>query len=111
LNGFKKCDNFTFYGNKYTTIIAYITDYNLYDDLHMDDVFYIYHKLNTFIFENSDELKNNKSIDIRNYCQFYSYVSYGDFITDLKILENLRDYFKICKDNNLYLLSSYTKGV
>jgi hypothetical protein len=103
-------DGCSFRGKVYVVIIDTICNESLYYLLCPQTLGVMASKLNDFIetyiegkFENTLD-----DIDIRNYIEDYD-DSYEDerYIITKKELYSLRDFFKICKENNLYLHSDY----
>ena len=97
----------SFGGKSYDTVFNAITDETLYFPCCPKQ---IYERLTDFIEKNKEKMEsdtiNNDEIDIRDYLDDYEDAPIWRYKIDILSLYGLRDFFKICYLNNLYVLPS-----
>ena len=94
----------------YETVIGSIIHETLY---HVYSAKNVNERLNNFLEENKDKIENEAPvkdqdrIDIRDYVQDYSLGKEDTYIIYVDKLYRLRNFFKVCHENNLNVLSEH----
>lgn len=118
----------SFRGKSYTTIVHTITGYSLYDlnypeDLRemtdkmtiflqtlsiMDEkISILVNKINNREYLDYDRDEDYIEIDLRKYLQYCDHYSKDNYRISINELCGLRDFFRVCADNGLYLHASF----
>ena len=104
-------DKSSFRGTSFETVISSITGESMYYVYSATDM---YESLNKFIKENKEKIEDGypdkEQIDIRDYVEDYNICLYGkEYLYKIYIddLYGIRDFFKVCHENNLYIRSDY----
>ena len=100
-------DGSSFRGKSHDIIIDSITDHSLYSFLSPYSIEKIYRELCYFIENNQEKLQKDEEekeeIDIRDYVKDYRESKNEYYMTSLPNLIGLKNFFKICYENQLYL--------